>query len=188
MTETSGRRGSTSPKTVTNSEPRRGRGRPPGSKNKPKVTSIEVVAVVKKGRGRPKGAKNKSKDEQKPILQEPKKRERNKPEQPTVVLEEPKKRRGRPPKVKTEQPQVELAVVEDKLKDHPLLEAVKWIEKSMHHTEVHYYRSRANKAGVSLHVAMASDILGFFNVQDPEINKQIKKNNFIAITHHGIHQ
>lgn len=179
-----------SPKmTVTNSEPKRGRGRPPGSKNKPKdIVTAEVGAViVKKSRGRPKGSKNKPKDEQKPTILEPKKRGRKKKEQPAVVSEEPKKRRGRPPKVKAET-QATVVAVEDKIKEHPLLEAVKWIEKSMHHTEVQYYRSRASKAGVTLHVAMASDILGFFNVQDPEINKQIKKNNFIATTHHGIHQ
>ena len=36
---------------------KRGRGRPKGSKNKPKTTT----AVVKRGRGRPKGSKNKTK-------------------------------------------------------------------------------------------------------------------------------
>ena len=138
------------------------RGRPPGAKNKPKISHTAeiadpvVAAVVQQGkkRGRPKGAKNKSKV-------------------PYVAIPE----------------QIYTPIPEVQLEDHPLLKAVRWLEKYMHPCELQYYRNRANKAAVSLHVAMSSDILGFFNVQNPEICKQIKKNNFITNSHpHVIHQ
>lgn len=180
MTETSGKRDSTSLRITTSNEIvkiKRGRGRPPGAKNKPKSLSIADEPKVKRGRGRPKGAKNKPKEQAAQL--EVKYKEQS------VPLDIQPKKRGRPPKVKVENAQPP-EVQEKQLTDHPLLEAVRWIEKSMHQTELHYYRSRASRAGVSLHVAMASDILGFFNVQDPEINKQIKKNNFIANTSNGI--
>jgi hypothetical protein len=139
---------------------------------------------IKRGRGRPKGAKNKPKAPQvevKPVAKEKRKYTRKqKPELPLPV----KKPRGRPSKQPIAAPEQKaqkvIAVVN--LDDHPVLAVVKWLEKHMHHNEMQYYRSRATKNGVSLHVAMASDILGFFNVQDPEICNQIKKNNFIANT------
>ena len=166
MTETSGKRDSTSLLVTTNSvtiNQKRGRGRPPGSKNKPKSLTIATTDLgPKRGRGRPKGAKNKPKAG---VVVEYKCKEQDVPAQ----AEQPKKRRGRPPKVETEKKASPVSQ-ECASQDHPLLEAVRWIEKSMHQTELHYYRSRASRAGVSLHVAMASDILGFFNVQDPEIN------------------
>jgi hypothetical protein len=155
--------------------------------------SLEIhPAVLPSGppvrrRGRPKGAKNKPKisntaDAVNPAVA------------PVVQLV---RRRGRPkgaknkPKVAQTAIPVEpqLPVQEVQLEEHPLLKAVKWLEKYMHPCELQYYRNRANKAGVSLPVAMASDILGFFNVQNPEICKQIKKNNFITNTYqYDIHQ
>ncbi len=132
------------------------RGRPKGSKNKPKLShTADAVKPAElqqvRRRGRPKGSKNK-----------------------------PKEAQVAPPVNPVQEVQTE---------DHPLLKAVKWLEKYMHPIELQYYRTRANKAGVPLHVAMASDVLGFFNVQDPEICKQIKKNNFIINNNtHVIHQ
>jgi hypothetical protein len=147
------------------------RGRPPGAKNKLKpVVSHTAETVVKKGRGRPKGSKNKPKGEDREKIVEKVKKAK--------VAKDNSIDKARPAKAEPGP---------ESLDNHPLLAAVRWIEKNMHQTEVQYYRGRANKLGVSLHVAMASDMLGFFNVQDPEINKQIKKNNFIAITTNAIH-
>jgi len=76
------------------------RGRPKGSKNKPKVELTEPSPEPKK-RGRPKGSKNKPKDTPTEVPHEPKKPGRpkgskNKPKDtPTEVPHEPKKR-GRP--------------------------------------------------------------------------------------------
>jgi hypothetical protein len=143
----------------------RKRGRPKGAKNKPKTYPLPGTIVAHKKRGRPKGAKNK----QKVSLSS---------ESTNIVGSSspiiPRKR-GRPPKLPVaEQP--------TQLEEHPLLKAVKWLEKYMHPTELQYYKNRANKLGASLHVTLSSDILGFFNVQNPEICKQIKKNNFIVNT------
>jgi hypothetical protein len=150
---------------------KRSRGRPKGAKNKPKQPSTsEYVEVVVKKRGRPPGAKNKPKQ---PLAVEVK----YKPQDSEPVV--PSKR-GRPKKpevlpVAQEQPENQAEVLDK----HPLLQAVKWLEKHMHHTEVQYYRTRASKGSTSLQFVMVSDILGFFNVQNADICKQIKKNNFI---------
>ena len=47
---------------------KRGRGRPKGSKNKPKLDIVAVEATEKRGRGRPKGSKNKPKEVTDPRL------------------------------------------------------------------------------------------------------------------------
>lgn len=158
----------TSLTTVVNEK--RSRGRPKGAKNKLKQPASEHVEVVVKKRGRPPGAKNKPKQ---PLAVEVK----HKPQDSEPVV--PSKR-GRPKKpevlpVVQEQPEKQTEVLDN----HPLFQAVKWIEKHMHHTEMQYYRSRASKAGTSLQCVMVGDILGFFNVQNADICKQIKKNNFI---------
>lgn len=142
------------------------RGRPKGSKNKPKsshlidVLSPAVTHKAKK-RGRPKGVKNKPKSS---------------PAVENIISSTVQKNRTRTSAPSKKQSSDKSTEIED----HPLLKALKWLEKYMHPAEMQYYRSRATKLGVSLHVAMASDVLGLFNVQDPEICKQIKKNNFIA--------
>ena len=188
----------TQPITIASSPPAIRRGRPKGSKNKPKISqTIEIVKPVtiqQVKRGRPKGAKNKPKvspvtESVKPIVVEKKRSRKPEVEKPSI----PPKKRGRPFKI----PQSTVPIVKAQkpaqdvqLEDHPLLKAVKWLEKYMHPSEMQYYRNRANKLGVSLSVAMASDILGLFNVQNPEICKQIKKNNFIAINNNSydLHQ
>lgn len=159
------------------------RGRPKGAKNKPKSPpnqEVKIVSAHLPRRGRPKGSKNKPKQSPSSEVVTVKMKRASKHE--TESVSAAPKKRGRPPKAQqTEQP--------SELEEHPLLVAVKWLEKYMHHSELQYYRNRANKIGVSLHVAMSSDILGFFNVQNPEICKQIKKNNFIANNHsYDLHQ
>lgn len=169
--------------TLQSNKPAIKRGRPKGAKNKPKI-SPEVEIVKQTKRGRPKGAKNKPKvspavESVKPIALQKKHARKQEPEKPSA----PPKKRGRPFKVAQSTaptPKVQKSVQDVQLEEHPLYKAVKWIEKYMHPCELQYYRNRANKLGVTLQVAMSSDILGFFNVQDPEICKQIKKNNFIA--------
>jgi len=167
------------PVIVSNNLPVKKRGRPKGAKNKPKTPPALVQltqSVVKQARrGRPKGSKNKPKSSPQPEKKET----------------APKKR-GRPfksPQTAAPPVEVQKSVQSVQLEEHPLLKAVKWLEKYMHPAEMLYYRNRANKMGVSLPVAMASDILGLFNVQNPEICKQIKKNNFIATnTTYVVHQ
>jgi hypothetical protein len=161
----------------------RKRGRPKGSKNKPKdPAAIDQAAggatpteAVKRKRGRPKGSKNKTK-----LL----------PEAGTIVAY---KKRGRPPKtpqtvVSTDQ-ETKPIQQEQQLENHPLMLAARWIEKHMHHAELQYYRTRSNRMSVSLHAAIVSDMLGFFNVQDSDICKQIKKNNFLTTNRsYDVHQ
>ena len=158
------------------------RGRPKGAKNKVKLeaapsepkTNPKVTLPLlpqNKRRGRPKGSKNKSTVPQvfvkTAVAVDKPARRRN------IKLEEP---------VKLKRPSVEV----DPLDSHPLMQAAKWLEKNMHQAEMYYYKSRASKLGVSVQQAVAGDLLGFFNVQEPGILKQIKKNNFIASTNHGI--
>ena len=143
----------------------RKRGRPKGAKNKPKqsVTPSEPAVAVVRKRGRPKGAKNKPKD----IA-------------PTMVIKVKAKPAPEEIKVKKELEQPD---------DHPLYAAVRWLEKHMHASQSAYYAKRAARAGATLHNAMLADILGFFNVQETSILKQVKKNNFIAtITNNELHQ
>lgn len=167
-------------------EPKRKRGRPKGAKNKPKVDNL-VIVKEKRSRGRPKGAKNKPKQDS--ILVKAKER---KSSVPCISVNPAKKPPGRPRKNGPPAPaHIKLKGEQEnntKL-EHPLLAAINWLEKHMHHNELQYYRGRASKMSSTLHNAIASDILGFFNVQDPEICKQIKKNTFIAnITKHELHK
>jgi hypothetical protein len=134
----------------------RKRGRPKGAKSKPKqpIAHTEPVAVEVRKRGRPKGAKNKPKA----IA-------------PAMVI-----------KVKAKPAPEEIRVNKkvEQVDEHPLFAAVKWLEKHMHPSQSAYYAKRAARAGATLHNAMLADILGFFNVQETNILKQVKKNNFIA--------
>lgn len=142
------------------------RGRPKGAKNKPKNVELpqqtEKILEVKRGRGRPKGSKNKPKLEKNKIL----------------VKSKPRKPEGsheiRPVKSK------EQSLSQDSVQGHPLYLAVEWLCSYMHNTQTQYYKSRASKNGTSMHEAMLADVLGFFNVQNADILKSIKKNNFIA--------
>ena len=196
MTEKSGRK-VFEKKTPTNNSllnVKRGRGRPKGAKNKPKADNIVVVAA--KRRGRPKGSKNKVKDN---VYQEVKiKGKYVKPvaldKVEVAYTPKPPGKRGRPKKI--DKPRAAPTYVAEGQKSdaqrvpegHPLIAAIAWLEKNMHHNELQYYRSRASKLGATVQVAIAGDILGFFNVQDPELCKQIKKNTFIAnTTRHELH-
>jgi len=133
------------------------RGRPKGSKNKPKKPITPAVCEVGKKRGRPKGAKNKPRVDRLCV------------ETKSTAVKLVKAKPAKPPEA------------------YELLYALAhWLEKKMHPSEMQYYRSRATKLGCSIQQAVISDILGFFNVQDLEINKQIKKNNFIATTNHEL--
>lgn len=169
---------------------KRGRGRPKGAKNKPKTTSsdasedgttaspLSINAPERlKRRGRPKGSKNKVKllDGETP---------------PPIKLDGEVKRRGRPkgsknkatlaqethtvPSVTPVSVEASVPVTEDKQETHPVMEAAKWLEKRMPVIEVQYYRTRASKQGITLTSAVSLGILSLFNVQDPEVRKQIK--------------
>lgn len=126
---------------------KRSRGRPKGSKNKPKETKIIQKEGEVKKRGRPKGSKNKTTLEEETL-----------------------------PKVEVSSSFTPPTTIEE----HPLITAVKWIEKHMHISQVQYYRSRAARNETTMHAAIAADILGFFNVQNAEILKSIKKNTFVV--------
>jgi hypothetical protein len=132
------------------------RGRPKGAKNKPKIptsTQEETPAKLSSGRrGRPKGSKNKPKGD-------------------TVKVTAP---------VLNQEHKLEVTKPTTSVGEHPIIEAIKWIAQNMHSTQVDYYRRRAVRHEVSMHYAMASDLIGFFNIQDPQLLKQIKKNNFIV--------
>ena len=174
MTEKLERRDDSLKITTSESPTKRGRGRPKGAKNKPKEFRLIAISTEPKKRGRPKGAKNTPKEAQPIELVKLKTREED------VVPKEVKKR-GRPRKiVPIAAPVQELVAVEaNSLDNHPLVLAAKWIEKNMHPTEMQYYRTRANRNGTPLVHTMIGDLLGFFNVQNADICKQIKKNNFI---------
>lgn len=158
------------------------------------TSRVTINAVVIKKRGRPKGAKNK-----------PKVLNIEQAEMPARVKRKYTHKLARPascvgqsvtPRVKHKARQVESTQPkasskhsgkQETVEDHPLFLAVKWLEKHMHHAEVQHYRGRASKSGTTVQMAMMSDILGFFNVQDAELCKQVKKNNFI-IHSNELHQ
>jgi hypothetical protein len=108
---------------------KRGRGRPKGAKNK--VTNIGPLPAPStvKGRGRPKGAKNKPKaTDTEEVLVLHKKRNQDKPATPV--------------KEAATTPESSTTGIPD---NHPLLEAVRWLEKYTHPVEMRYYRGRATK-------------------------------------------
>lgn len=153
-------------------EVKRGRGRPKGAKNKPKeLRVLPTHTEAPRKRGRPKGAKNKPKLQ---ILGDLVKFKKD--NSATAV-----KKRGRPPKIaqSTESPQEPSMVPQTSLENHPLVVAAKWLEKNMHPNEMQYYRTRTSRNNSSLTNTVVGDILGFFNVQNADICKQVKKNNFI---------
>lgn len=137
------------------------RGRPPGSKNKPKESAPSAAQVVINKRGRPPGLKNKPRSEQ--------------PSDNKVVRKTVKSKQD-----SDDSHSLSIATTLDSL--------VKWLEKKMHPSEMQYYKSRASKQGATVQDMIIADILGFFNVQDPEINKHVKKNNFIATIKNELHQ
>lgn len=139
---------------VTQDTVKRGRGRPKGAKNKPKLIvdgiAVQEIKEIKK-RGRPKGVKNKLKDPLAlSVLPD------TRPVETFVTVEIPAVTSG------------------DSFDAHPITEAAKWLEKKMPIVEIQYYKNRAAKQGISLTNAIALGILGLFNVQDPEIRKQVK--------------
>jgi hypothetical protein len=161
------------------------RGRPKGAKNKPKPTTH--VVAEKRPRGRPKGAKNKPKEQEAPtVIAIKKPRGRPKGSKNKIAAPEASKpdvKETVPVKVKKRANSVESC----EKPIHPLIPAILWLEKTMHPSQLQYYRSRANKlelpqtsATTAVQTAIASDILGFFNVQDPEICKQVKRNTFVV--------
>jgi len=148
----------------------------PRTKQSTLKTSIQQI----KSRGRPKGAKNKPKSPAAPaaaIVIKHRGRPKGAKNKPKAARTEKSPQAKKPEEVKPPPPA-----------EHVLLTAVRWIEKNMHPSQVQYYRARASRAGITIHHSMISDILGFFNVQECELSKQIKKNNFIASTqNHELH-
>jgi hypothetical protein len=177
---------------ITQDVIKRGRGRPKGAKNKPKTTlgdasegattdsplSSYASGTVKR-RGRPKGSKNKLKslegESSSPDKVAGEVRRRGRPKgaknKATLTLEE-----HTVPRVSETPVTVQASIVapEDRSETHPVMEAAKWLEKRMPVIEVQYYRTRASKQGITLTSAVSLGILGLFNVQDPEVRKQIK--------------
>jgi hypothetical protein len=60
------------------------------------------------------------------------------------------------------------------LDGHPVIQAAKWLERKMPVVEIQYYKTRAAKQGVGVTNSIAMAILGLFNVQDQEIRKHAK--------------
>jgi hypothetical protein len=199
MTEKSGKKVSRKTKTLNDElAPQqvvvRKRGRPPGAKNKPKLPVIReepphALTTTVKRRGRPKGSKNKIKACSPPQMVEIVVKKRGRPKGSKNILKTPVAVSVPLPAISTscekrldtakEQPASKIPSADD-LTNHPLVLAASWLEKNMHPSEMQYYRSRAYKHGTSLQSAMMSDILGFFNVKESEITKQIKKNKTIV--------
>ena len=74
------------------------------------------------------------------------------------------------------------------LEKHCLFQAAAWLEKHMHCSEQQYYRKVAHKREVSMTYAIVSDILGFFNVQETEITKAVKKNHLVINQSNLVHK
>ena len=146
-------------------EPKK-RGRPKGSKNNPKPSPVKIDEVVVKKRGRPKGSKNKPKQQK--IIE------------PVAAYKPTVTRKKKPVGIEEKtSPKTKIPDNTDPV-EHPLFVAAKWLEKKMHPSEMQHYRSRSTRNGISIQHAIVADLFGFFNIQDPELSKQIKKNNFIA--------
>lgn len=156
---------------------KRGRGRPPGSKNKPKQQNgttengaVFALPAEPKKRGRPPGSKNKPKLVGASIIV---------PQGPegnmgpcagpvSVQVQIPMKQESPHPTVRTQSED------QDSVDTHPIIEAAKWLEKKMPIIEQQYYKTRAAKTNTPFTQTVALAILGLFNVQDTEIRKQIK--------------
>lgn len=168
--------------------PSRIRGRPKGSKNKAKDIGLIVAKESPRLRGRPKGSKNKNKAVVAPVIpviaiktRGRPKGSKNKNTQEIATQHKPRKQTGSKfPEEVPSNNRVENQSTQIN-ENHPLLSAVRWLERYTHPAELRYYRSRAAKNGTSLHTAMIADILGFFNVQNSDICKQIKKNKLTHI-------
>lgn len=177
---------------VTQDVIKRGRGRPKGAKNKPKTTlsdapegvttdsplSTNTSETVKR-RGRPKGAKNKIKslegESSLPAKVDGEVRRRGRPKGAKNKVSQTQEEQAAPRAIASPVVvEAYIANVEDKLEMHPVMEAAKWLEKRMPVIEVQYYRTRASKQGITLTSAVSLGILSLFNVQDPEVRKQIK--------------
>ena len=146
---------------------KRGRGRPKGSKNKPKTEAVVAFNPGGLKRGRPKGSKNKPKD----IVAEERK---HKPREDSEELRPTETKVRRRKEVIADYSSAPSAVQPVEV-EHVLYQAAKWLERNMSPIEVEHYRRRANRNSTTLHQAMVSDILGIFNIRDPEICKQFKK-------------
>jgi hypothetical protein len=141
------------------------RGRPPGSKNKiklPEAPKPELPQGVRR-RGRPPGSKNKAKEPSALVAKD-------------VVDSEPKTVTTTVWKGETKPPET----IPQQIPEHPLHVAAVWLEKNMHNNELIHYKSKARNYGVAVTNAIIADMLGFFNVQNSDINKHVKRNNFIA--------
>jgi hypothetical protein len=133
------------------------RGRPKGSKNKPK--SIPATSPVKR-RGRPKGSKNKPKEVTSVVSVAPV----EPPKKPRVSARVEKSTRQDTPKPATKQGE----------QAHPLVSAVQYLEKYMSPQEAQYYQRRASRLNLPARSLMVQDILSIFNIQDAELKKTLK--------------
>jgi hypothetical protein len=161
-----------------------------GSKNQkiPENRTDPTNPPVKRGRGRPKGSKNKPKA----LLDQPKdkpvkvgkKRGRKKDEQRSVKSGKRAKKLSARPSSKEEKPKIptktEEELLHEQLMQHPLFVAAKWLEKKMHPTEMQYYKRTANQRHTTVQHAMVSDMLGLFNNQDHDFCKLVRKNKFVV--------
>lgn len=198
MTDKSEKEGSRSLTTSTTSTSnngapvlKRGRGRPPGSKNKPKVpqaTQPEVKFKTKRKYTKRSKAAEKAAPRKK-ITRAKKSSSLKVSKKPAKLVKIPSAQKTGKAKPGTVVPQTPVSESPPQvdLTKHPLFIAAKWLEKNMHHTELQYYRSRANKKGTPISVALVSDMLGFYNVQKSDIDKQVLKNNLIVNYTNGIH-
>ena len=141
-----------------------------------------------KKRGRPFGSKNKPKQ---PVDNSPQKAVKrghpkvNSPQEAVKLTRSSKLTKGQAKiawtKVVAEETE------QDKLQAHTLFTAAKWLEKHMHPSELQHYRGRANRKNVPILHEIVADILGFFNAKDEALLKFIHKNNSIVNYSNGLH-
>jgi hypothetical protein len=159
------------------------RGRPPGSKNKNKISSNKKIVLIKEAK---KGAKKNTSKSPVPKIEEKVDKLakfRTKRVKPLTAAE-----------IKTEAAKLDAQnktnIEDSELSNHILFRAVKWISQYMHPSEVQYYKSDARKRNMPFINCMVSDMLGFFNVKETDLNKYIKSNKFIInyTNTHGLHK
>jgi hypothetical protein len=156
------------------------RGRPKKADNKKK--EAKLIEVPKRGRGRPPKVKPKVKVTTAP---EPVKRKRGRPPKLKTPLPVPAAKKDKlaafrkPIKVerkakKVKDQSLNLSPDDQKIADHPLYPAVKWLMVNMPSCEDEYIKKMARKVGTTPLNMTMEHLLGYFQIKGSDIGQTLK--------------
>lgn len=149
------------------------------------MTTLQVTEPVKRRRGRPPGSKNKPKH---PTVEVMKKRRGRPPKSKVTVSnnlvmhkEVNPKRRGRPPKRKVKEVVSSKTVAAEPVdKDtaviqrHSFYPAAQWILEHIPPEEEAYLKRSANKHGLTVLNNILEHMLGYFSIRGSELGQAIR--------------